>query len=317
MHPGFLSPSQLASLLLDATEQGERVAVFVVVSHPDPKQIGGRVLFRGRSPAEVPTAPRSPSRVRAHSSADTSPTPGPGEMGPVSAPGLEEHGAFPDPAAHQAARELGTRGIGGDLAVLPGLHALPLEGGGEMLVYLELHHQSPEMVIVGAGHVAQPLCTLGALLGLRVRVLDDRPAFATRERFPEAHELRKVDFSDPFAGVPLHSWTHVVLVTRGHRYDYECLRRILLSPSIPAYIGMIGSRRRVRATFEALVREGIEPELLWRVQSPIGLDIGAETPAEIAVSVAAEIVHLWRGGSCRPMREAEGILERFVMRGEE
>jgi xanthine dehydrogenase accessory factor len=316
MNPAFLTPSQLAPLLLAATDRGERAAVFVVVSHPDPEQIGGRVLFRGRPPGDAPPGPRTPPLGTSDDSAHTSAAPGLREAGAVPAPGLEEHGAFPDPSSHEAARELGARGIGGDLAVLPGLQSLPLEGDGEMLVYLELHHPSPEMVIVGAGHVAQPLCTLGALLGLRVLVLDDRPAFATRERFPEAHELRRVDFSDPFAGVPLHSWTHVVLVTRGHRYDYECLRSILLSPSLPGYIGMIGSRRRVRATFEALVREGIEPELLRRVQSPIGLDIGAETPAEIAVSVAAEIVHLWRGGSCRPMGEAEGILERFVMRGE-
>jgi xanthine dehydrogenase accessory factor len=304
MHPGFLTPSRLAPLLLAATEGGEVAAVFAVVSHPDPAQLGGRVLFHGRQAGHAPHP------------AGTSIAPGPRNAGPVSPPGLEAHGAFSGPAAHQAARELGARGIEGDPAVLPGLHALPLEDGGEMRVYLELHHPSPEMVIVGAGHVAQPLCTLGSLLGLRVRVLDDRPAFATPERFPEAHEVRRVDFSDPFAGVPLHPWTHVVLVTRGHRYDYECLRRLLLFPSLPGYMGMIGSRRRVRATFEALVREGIDPELLRRVHSPIGLDIGGETPEEIAVSVAAEIVHLWRGGSCRPMREAESILDRFVMRGE-
>jgi xanthine dehydrogenase accessory factor len=271
MHSGSLSPSRLAPLLLDATEGGERAAVFVVVSHPDPEQIGGRLLFHGES----------------------------------------EAGALPDPSAQEAARKLAKRGLGGDVTVLPGLHTLTLEGGGEMVVYLELHHPSPELVIVGAGHVAQPLCTLGALLGLRVRVLDDRPRFATRERFPEAFDLRNVDFSDPFAGLPLHSWSHVVLVTRGHRYDYECLRKVLMLPVLPGYIGMIGSRRRVRATFEALMNEGIGSEVLREIHTPIGLDIGAETPAEIAVSVAAEVVHRWRGGSCRPMREAEGILDRF------
>jgi xanthine dehydrogenase accessory factor len=276
MTPGPLSPSQLAPLLVAATERGERAAVFVVVAHPDPEQAGGRVLFHTGEAA----------------------------------------GAFPDPAAHARARDLAERGLGGDGSVLPGLHTLPLEGGGEMVVHLELHHPSPEMVIVGAGHVAQPLCALGALLGLRVRVLDDRPRFATRERFPEAHELRSVDFSDPFAGVPLHPWSHVVLVTRGHRYDYECLRRVLTHPTLPGYIGMIGSRRRVRATFDALLEEGIDLVLLRRIHAPIGLDIGAETPAEIAVSVAAEIVHHWRGGSCRPMQEAEDILERFF-KGEE
>ncbi len=270
MNPGFLSPSQLAPLLLAATEGGDRAAVFMVVSHPDPKQLGGRVLFCGG----------------------------------------EATGSFQDSRAHARATTLAKRAISGDLSVLPGLQTLPLEGAGEILAYLELHHPSPELVIVGAGHIAQPMCTLGALLGLRVRVLDDRPGFATRERFPEAHDLHSVDFSDPFAGVTLHPWSHLVLVTRGHRYDYECLRKVLMRSPLPGYIGMISSRRRARATFDALRQEGIEPELLLKVHTPIGLDIGAQTPAEIAVSVAAEIVHLWRGGSCRPLQETEGVLER-------
>lgn len=274
MNPGPLSPSQVASLLLAADERGEAAAVLLAVSHPDPGQLGGRVLFHG----------------------------------------AETVGSFRDSLADSHATELARRGMSGDVGILPGLHTLPLEGGGEMRAYLELHHPSPEMVIVGAGHVAQPLCTLGALLGLRVRVLDDRPQFATRERFPEAHEVRSVDFADPFADVPLHPWSHVVLVTRGHRYDYECLRKALLCSPLPGYLGMIGSRRRVRATFDALLQEGFEREVLQQVHAPIGLDIGGETPAEIAVSVAAELVHHSRGGSGRPMREAEGVLDRFFGR---
>jgi xanthine dehydrogenase accessory factor len=180
-----------------------------------------------------------------------------------------------------------------------------------MQVFLEIHHPPWEMVIVGAGHVAQPLCTLGALLGLRVTVLDDRPQFATRERFPEAETVGEVDFSHPFAGIPLHQWSHVVLVTRGHKYDYECLRSILMEDALPGYVGMIGSRRRVRATFDALLAEGIPRGKLEAVHAPIGLDLGSETPGEIAVSVAAELVHHWRGGTGRPLSELEHILERF------
>jgi xanthine dehydrogenase accessory factor len=141
--------------------------------------------------------------------------------------------------------------------------------------------------------------------------LDDRPQFATRERFPEADEVRSVDLGDPFADIPLHRWSHVVLVTRGHRYDYECLRKVLERSPLPGYIGMIGSRRRVRATFDALLEEGFQRELLARVHAPIGLDLGGDTPAEIAVSVAAEIVHHWNGGSGQPLSEKERILERF------
>lgn len=178
-------------------------------------------------------------------------------------------------------------------------------------VYAEVHLPSPELVIVGAGHIARPLADMGALLEFRVRVLDDRPDFATRERFPRAHEVRRVDFSDPFAHVPLGELSHLVLVTRGHKYDYECLRRLLHLPVRPRYIGLIGSRRRVRATLARLLEEGVPRERLAEVRAPLGLDLGAETPAEIAVAVAAELVLSWRGGSGRPLREVERVVERF------
>ncbi|HEX2090874.1 MAG TPA: XdhC family protein [Longimicrobiaceae bacterium] len=182
---------------------------------------------------------------------------------------------------------------------------------GECTLYVEAHRPPPELVIVGAGHIARPLCRIGAMLGFRVRVLDDRPEFATRERFPEAEEVRRADFADPFRGVPLGSETHLVLVTRGHRYDFEALRDVLGRPELPAYVGMVGSRRRVRAALEQLVREGIPRERLLRVHAPIGLDIGAETPEEIAVSIAAEIVRVRRGGTGAPLRDRERVMERW------
>ncbi|HEX2205756.1 MAG TPA: XdhC family protein, partial [Longimicrobium sp.] len=181
-------------------------------------------------------------------------------------------------------------------------------------VYLEPHRPPPELVIVGAGHIARPLCRVGALLGFTVRVLDDRPEFATRERFPEAAEVRRADFADPFRGVPVGAGTHLVLVTRGHKYDFEALRDLLRRPESPAYVGMVGSRRRVRAALEQLVREGIAPERLAAVHAPIGLDIGAETPEEIAVAIAAEIVRVRRGGTGRPLRETERVMERWIAR---
>ncbi len=228
--------------------------------------------------------------------------------------GEEIWGSFLDPTADAAARNLAREALAGPGAVSAS-RTLPLREGGEMDVFLELHHPQPEMVIVGAGHVAQPLCTLGSLLGLRIRVLDDRPLFATAERFPEAEEVRKVDFSDAFAGLALHPWSHVVLVTRGHRYDFECLRQVLLRDTLPGYIGMIGSRRRVRATFQALLEEGVPREALRRIHAPIGLDIRGETPAEIAVAVAAEVVHHWRGGTARPLSETEAVLDRLLPDG--
>ena len=185
-------------------------------------------------------------------------------------------------------------------------------GGLRCVVYLEPHAAPPALVIVGAGHIARPLCRIGAMLGLRVTVLDDRPAFATRERFPEAAEVRRADFSDPFRGVEIGPATYLVLVTRGHKYDFEALRDVLGRPARPAYVGMVGSRRRTRAALEQLAREGFAPALLSAVHAPIGLDVGAETPEEIAVSIAAEIVLLRRGGTGAPLRDKERVVERWI-----
>lgn len=269
---GTFTIPQTASHLLQSMEEGKHAAVLVVTSHPDPSWVGRRVLFIG-------------DRLV---------------------------GSFQDSVADASAYTLAKEGLAGTGKILPGIHGLGLEDGGELNVYLELHHPPWDLVIVGAGHLAQPLCTVGSLLGLQVRVLDDRPEFATRERFPEASEVRKVDFGDPFADVALHPWSHVLLVTRGHRYDFECLRKALQSDPLPGYIGMIGSRRRVRSTFSALLDEGFSRDLLDQVRAPIGMDIGGQTPAEIAISVAAELIHTWRGGSGRPKKDVERILERFL-----
>ena len=103
----------------------------------------------------------------------------------------------------------------------------------------------------------------------------------------------------------------MVLVTRGHKYDFECLRRLVDAEPAPAYIGMIGSRRRIRATFVQLLDEGVGRDRLARVRAPVGLDVGAQSPAEIAVSVGAELVQIRRGGSGTPLSIRERILERF------
>ena len=178
-------------------------------------------------------------------------------------------------------------------------------------LYLEVRRPVQELIIVGAGHIAQPLCHMGALLGFRVSVLDDRPDFATHERFPDAEYLLRADFDDPFRDAKLHERSHVLLVTRGHKYDYACLVRSLRVDPPPSYIGMIGSRRRVRATFLQLLEEGFDREQLDRIHAPVGLDIGAETPEEIAVSVAAELVKVQRGGTGASLKEVERVAERF------
>ena len=178
-------------------------------------------------------------------------------------------------------------------------------------VFLEVRRPVQDLVIVGAGHIARPMARMGSMLGFRVWVLDDRPDFATQERFPDADHLIRADFSDPFRDVPIHIRSHVLLITRGHRYDYDCLVRILGMDPLPAYIGMIGSRRRVRATYVQLLDEGIPRALLARINAPVGLDIGAETPEEIAIAVAAELVKLMRGGTGTSLKDVENITGRF------
>ncbi len=222
-------------------------------------------------------------------------------------------GSFGDPELDAAAldvatRERGARGHGGSL------HDVRTAEGRRLRMYAEGHRPRQELVVVGAGHIAQPLATLGTLLDFEVTVLDDRPEFATRERFPEAAAVRTIDFADPLSGIDIHPGCHIVLVTRGHKYDYECLRRLLARDGggTPAYIGMIGSRRRVRATFVQLEAEGIPHEVIARVRAPVGLDIGAQTPAEIAVSVLGEMILERRGGTGAPLRGRERIVERFL-----
>ncbi len=195
--------------------------------------------------------------------------------------------------------EAGTRTV-----VLPGTTT-------EVPVYLERTRPPSGLLIVGAGHIAEPLHLQGALLGFRVTVADDRPDFADPARFPRAHRVVRIDFTDPFDQIERADRSHVILVTRGHRYDYECLRRLVVEDPLPEYIGMIGSRRRVRATFHQLLEEGVPRAALERIRAPVGLDLGAETPGEIAVAVAAEWVAIARGGSGRPMVEVERVAERF------
>ena len=225
-------------------------------------------------------------------------------------------GSFGDAELDEAARAIGER----ELREPPRgscVHRVDASSGRRVSVYVESHRPRQELIIVGAGHIAQPLAAVGTLLGFEVTVLDDRPEFATRERFPEAASVRTADFADPLADVDIHAGSHVVLVTRGHKYDFECLRRLLVADTTPAYVGMIGSRRRVRATFVQLAAEGIPEERIATVRAPVGLDIGAQTPAEIAVSVAAEMILQRRGGKGLPLREMERVVERFLASSED
>ncbi|NOZ71719.1 MAG: XdhC family protein [Chloroflexi bacterium] len=162
-------------------------------------------------------------------------------------------------------------------------------------IFIEVLQRLPRLIIVGAGHIAAPLCQIGSLCDFSVTVIDDRAQFANPQRFPQADEVIAADIQETVRALETDENTFVVLVTRGHVLDVACLLELIDRPL--AYIGMIGSRRRVRAVFDLLVEEkGISREKLARVHSPIGLPIAAETPAEIAVSIMSEIINVYRGG---------------------
>ena len=159
---------------------------------------------------------------------------------------------------------------------------------------IEPHLPEPRLIILGGGHIAQPLAEFGAKTGFSVTVVDDRPVFANAERFPLADRVICESFSRCFDTLNLNGSAFVAVVTRGHRHDLDCLRQIL--PCQTAYVGMIGSRRRVKAAWEQLLSEGYTQEQLDRVNAPIGLAIGAISPTEIAVSIIAQVIGVRRLG---------------------
>jgi xanthine dehydrogenase accessory factor len=182
----------------------------------------------------------------------------------------------------------------------------------QVRLFCEPHLAAARLVIVGAGHIAVPLAEICCTLGFQVIVLDDREEFATETRFPEPARVLRMDFTHPFDDIQLDGNTYVVLVTRAHKYDFDCLRDLLGRSQLPRYIGMIGSRRRVRAAFHALLADGVPSPRVALVHAPLGLDIGAETPAEIAVSIAAELIRQRSGsGTGKPLSEEERVLDRF------
>ena len=187
-------------------------------------------------------------------------------------------------------------------------------GGARVLV--QVHRPTPHVYVVGAGHISVPLARLAQTAGFAVTVLDDREEFADAARFDDGVRVERMDLADPFGQVRPDADSYVVLVTRAHKHDYDCLRDLLRHDPLPRYVGMIGSRRRVRAAFAALLEEGVPRERLACVRAPLGLDIGAETPAEIAVSVVAEMIAVRRGVAERddagaPLATREGVLDRF------
>jgi xanthine dehydrogenase accessory factor len=161
-------------------------------------------------------------------------------------------------------------------------------------IFVDVQPGLQTLIIVGAGHIAQPLCEIGHMLGFRTVVIDDRWAFANRERFPHANDIRVGAFEETLNTLEINEHSFVVVVTRGHVWDETSVKAVLKRK--PAYVGMIGSKRRAKTTLERLAEEGYSSAELSRVHTPMGLDIAAETPAEIAVAIAAELIRVRRGG---------------------
>jgi len=180
------------------------------------------------------------------------------------------------------------------------LHRLEA-GPDEFEVMIEVAETAATLLVVGGGHVGQSIATIAAHAGFSVAVLDDREAFANRERFPMADRVICGDFVEELRRFPIDANTYIVLVSRGHKQDELSLREVVNSEA--AYVGMIGSLRRVGTVLTHLAREGYGRDALERVHTPIGLDIGAETPEEIAVSIVAELIGVRRGGTGRKLSE--------------
>ena len=165
--------------------------------------------------------------------------------------------------------------------------------GGQMDVYIEPIEPSPELYIIGAGHVGFHLARVAQEVGFRVHIVDDREKFANTERFPTAAEIIVDDIPAWIARTSLPAHAYTVIVTRGHNNDLDALRA--LAPRDLRYLGLIGSRAKVARIYEALTEERMPAEMLMRVHAPIGLDIGAVTPQEIAVSILAELIAVKHG----------------------
>lgn len=168
-------------------------------------------------------------------------------------------------------------------------------------VFHEVLEPQPQLLVVGAGHIAVPLAHFGKLLGFEVVVIDDRDKYASVERFPDADKVIPAEFGPTLKDFHITRATYVVIITRAHTYDEEALRIILDRPW--AYLGMIGSRRRVQTVVRALAGEGYDTGRLSEIRAPIGLDIGSETPEEIALAIIAEVVAARRGGSGLPLSQ--------------
>ncbi|MCY3568225.1 MAG: XdhC/CoxI family protein [Chloroflexi bacterium] len=173
-------------------------------------------------------------------------------------------------------------------------------------ILVEVVEPAATLLVVGGGHVGLAVGQLGAMLGMEVAIIDDREDYANEARFPYEAQVICGDFAEELERFPITANTYIVLVSRGHKVDELALRTVAERGA--GYVGMIGSKRRTRTVLQHLAEDGVDTDKLDKVFTPIGLDIGAETPEEIAVSVLGEIILVRRGGGAQPMSEYGRLL---------
>lgn len=177
--------------------------------------------------------------------------------------------------------------------------------GGTVEVFVEPVLPEPRLIILGAGHLGQAVARAASPVGFRVHVIDDREAFASRERFPEAELVAVQPFEQGLSELEVTSDHFILIVTRGHRHDRIALESAIQTPA--RYIGLVGSRRKILILVRKLLEQGYRTEAFQNLYAPIGLEIGSETPEEIAVSVAAELIAIRKGVHQRSEKQ------RFIM----
>jgi xanthine dehydrogenase accessory factor len=164
--------------------------------------------------------------------------------------------------------------------------------GGQLSVFVEPVVPQPRLYVFGAGHISKSISKIATLAGFATVIVDNREAFASRDRFPEADEIFAEEYEEVFPKLPIRDTSYLVIVTRGHRDDMRVLRWAVGTNA--KYIAMIGSKRKVIGVVKELEKEGISREAFERTFAPMGLDIGAITPEEIAVSIVAEMIAMRR-----------------------
>jgi len=258
--------------LAEALRRGAAAFLVTAVEAPDPSRLGVKALFEASGGGLVQIASTLPAEWE-------------GAAAELAHRRFRETGKSPGQLRDRANRRTAERRVTLEKS----------ERAPGVTFSVEAFLPRPRLVIAGGGHIAVPVHEIAAIAGFAVTVLDDRPEYARPDRFPRADRVLCDDFAGGMRKIPVDERTSVVVVTRGHLHDLDVLRAI--AGARPAYVGVIGSRRRALTVLGRLRAEGYPEEFVDRIHSPIGLDIGAETPEEIALAIVAEVVCALRGGS--------------------